>query len=92
MGYKNAEVQSALSGKAVILKGEWGSKRDNLPKGNRIGSRVNSSYRYGAAADMWQRSQTYAPSLKLLHTPGLLVRSCNLQVSFSELAYFCMIS
>ena len=24
MGYKNAEVQSALSGKAVILKGKWG--------------------------------------------------------------------
>ena len=88
MGYKNAEVQSALSGKAVILKGEWGSKRDNLPQGNWIGRRVNSSYRYGAAADMWQRSQTYAPSLKLLHTPAFLLGHANPKSPFQNWLIF----
>ena len=66
MGYKNAEVQSALSGKAVILKGKWGSKWETTPR-ETIGRRVNSSYRYGAAADMWQRSQTYAQSQTAPH-------------------------
>ena len=61
MGYKYAEVQSALSGKAVILKGKWGSKWDNYPRGIGLGgeSTVVTGGGYVAkVSDIRAQSQT----------------------------------